>query len=390
MRKYLKSKACLLLFSLSCSLSADNDLDKILNRITKIDSESVQIKALQGLKDGLRGIKSIKEPVGWEVLYTKYSKSTDKEMKVLLREFNLIFGSKKALKESLAILMNHKNPIMERELALKSLLTQNYLPLLPELKNLLNGEMADFAIRAYANFEAPKDAEHLLKNFSKFDAAQKSNVILTLASRKSYAKILLKALKSGDLKRHNIPSYVAPGLEAMLGKEFTDVYNEGKSASGSTKEIIAKYKAMVASKDFLSADSSRGRSVYNMTCGACHNMYGTGGVIGPELTGSNRADIDYLLLNIVDPNFDVADNYKSATITSKSGQVFVGNIVEEDDSTLTLKMIGQKQIIAKSDIAKKTISETSMMPVNMLDSLTKTQALDLIKYLQTKKQVEAK
>ncbi|WP_337994463.1 hypothetical protein [Lentisphaera marina] len=59
-------------------------------------------------------------------------------------------------------------------------------------------------------------------------------------------------------------------------------------------------------------------------------MYDFGGLIGPDLTGSNRADTDYVLLNIIDPSFDVPDNYRMATIKSKSGQIFMGNIIHAE------------------------------------------------------------
>ena len=46
------------------------------------------------------------------------------------------------------------------------------------------------------------------------------------------------------------------------------------------------------------ADLGLGRQVFAKTCLACHKMYGEGGDIGPELTGSNRADLDYILAEL--------------------------------------------------------------------------------------------
>ena len=36
----------------------------------------------------------------------------------------------------------------------------------------------------------------------------------------------------------------------------------------------------------------------------CHMMYGEGGTVGPDLTGSNRINLDYLLFNVLDPAVD--------------------------------------------------------------------------------------
>ena len=48
-------------------------------------------------------------------------------------------------------------------------------------------------------------------------------------------------------------------------------------------------------------DLALGRALFNKTCVQCHILFGSGGKVGPELTGSNRTNLDYLLENILDP-----------------------------------------------------------------------------------------
>ena len=64
---------------------------------------------------------------------------------------------------------------------------------------------------------------------------------------------------------------------------------------------MAKYKA-VLSHAAAKADLSRGRLIFNRTCQQCHKMYDIGGDIGPNLTGSDRANLDYVLENVLDPS----------------------------------------------------------------------------------------
>ena len=40
-------------------------------------------------------------------------------------------------------------------------------------------------------------------------------------------------------------------------------------------------------------------------------LFDTGGKVGPDLTGSNRGDLDYLLQNIVDPNAVIPNDYRA-------------------------------------------------------------------------------
>ncbi len=131
----------------------------------------------------------------------------------------------------------------------------------------------------------------------------------------------------------------------------------------------------------------KGRVVFQTACAACHQLYGEGGVIGPDLTGSNRADIDYILQNMIDPSADVPDAYKQVTIITKGGQILVGTLAEEDDQRVVLNTVGQKATVLKSDVASRIISPMSMMPEGLLPTLQDSQVVDLVKYLQSTKQL---
>ena len=134
-------------------------------------------------------------------------------------------------------------------------------------------------------------------------------------------------------------------------------------------------------------DASKGRQVFELVCASCHTIYGRGAHIGPDLTGSNRGNIDYTLLNMIDPSADVPDAYKSITINTQDGQVLVGTLAAEDGQRIVLNTVGQKLTILKSDIKSRTVSKLSMMPEGLLPALPDSQVVDLVKYLQPKKQV---
>ena len=56
------------------------------------------------------------------------------------------------------------------------------------------------------------------------------------------------------------------------------------------------------------ADRVKGRQLFDKSCGKCHKLFGTGGAIGPELTGAQRGNLNYLLENILDPSATLADH----------------------------------------------------------------------------------
>ncbi|MCX6933381.1 MAG: hypothetical protein NTZ29_11970 [Verrucomicrobia bacterium] len=79
--------------------------------------------------------------------------------------------------------------------------------------------------------------------------------------------------------------------------------------------------------------------------------------------------------------------YKLVTINTQDGRVFAGNVVAEDDQKLTLRLVGQDAIIAKSAILSRETSPVSMMPEGLLKNLPIDDIRDLIATLKTTKQV---
>ena len=45
----------------------------------------------------------------------------------------------------------------------------------------------------------------------------------------------------------------------------------------------------------------------------CHTLFGIGGKVGPDITGSNRANLDYLLENILDPSAVIPKEYAATS-----------------------------------------------------------------------------
>jgi putative heme-binding domain-containing protein len=118
-------------------------------------------------------------------------------------------------------------------------------------------------------------------------------------------------------------------------------------------------------------------------------LYGEGGLVGPDLTGSNRANLDYILLNSIDPSYDVPDSYKTVQILTNDGRVVNGVLAEEDAVRVVLKTAEQPRVVvAKEDILTRKLSNLSMMPDGQLDNMKPQEVVDLIKYLRTTKQVE--
>jgi putative heme-binding domain-containing protein len=117
-------------------------------------------------------------------------------------------------------------------------------------------------------------------------------------------------------------------------------------------------------------------------------MGSEGGFVGPDLTAvSSRFDRRALLESMVEPSRVIAENYRSVTVTLKSGAIHDGRIVDEDAKTLTLAINpvdpDQRRRLTKADIASQRVSEVSPMPGGLLDTLTREEVLDLMAWIES-------
>ncbi len=360
----------------------------LVTALAKTENPNTRSALLNGILKGLEGQREVTPPAEWEAVSATLSQSPNDEVKSLTEQLSQVFGDEEAAQNALDTLANKDSELDDRRRSLASLLVQQHEELLPILGELLDEkELRIEAIRGYSVFESKAAPDILLERYPEFGPDARRAILETLATRESYATALFDALESKTVSAADLPAYVARSLSHLLGETFTEKYGM-KKLSKDKEAIIAQYRELATPATLADADASKGRLVFQQVCMACHKMYGEGGIIGPDITGSNRADLNYLLLNTIDPSGDIPDAYQMVMITTKSGQLLAGTVTGEDDQKVVLNMIGQQTVVAKSDIQSRETAPVSMMPEGLLQTLEKQQVLNLFKYLQTKEQVD--
>lgn len=400
----MNSRLAVIVVTLTCSSlcmtppdialpKAHADESETLNLLVQavVDAPDPTTKAalLQGVLAGLAGRRNVPAPEKWKDARDGLLKSRNDEVRDLATQLAAIFGDAKAMETALAVVRNKTLDLAQRRSALRTLLEQRSSEASDLLEELLDEkDFALDAIRGYSIVENAAAPKILLGRYAKMSDELKQAVIETLATRRLYATALVKALESKRVTNEEIPTHVARSLKDLLGKEFTDAYGEVRELAQDREKLIAKYRKLITDEAVADADVNRGRQVFQKTCGACHVMYDAGGKIGPDLTGSNRANLDYFLLNSVDPSYDVPEGYRMVQILTYDDRAVNGVLAEEDDTRIVLKTVEQPRLtIAKDDIAVRKISSKSMMPDGQLDAMKPQQILDLVKYLRTTEQV---
>jgi putative heme-binding domain-containing protein len=121
-------------------------------------------------------------------------------------------------------------------------------------------------------------------------------------------------------------------------------------------------------------------------CIVCHRFNGEGGATGPDLSQvAGRFSLKDLCEAIVEPSKVVSDQYRASLVTTESGKVYSGRIVNETQDTLTILLDPEDSTkiaeVKKSDIEEIKPSPVSLMPEGLLKSLNDAEVLDLLAYL---------
>lgn len=355
-------------------------LEQLVAGVAKKSKE--QIHLLNGMLSGLESRADLKEPSNWSATYKKLQ--TDSNLAAISDEIAQRFGSVEAAIKMMAIVNDANANVEQQQNAIKNLAVQQRKELETVLPKLLqNPKLRLDAIRAIAAYNNEDLGKLVLKEYPNYSILEKQEVIQTLASRPVYGWPLALAIKDGSMPKKDIPAYVALQLKRVVGNGFVEIWGPIDEISGDKQGQFSKYQRLLNDEAISKANPSAGELVYQRTCFACHTMHGKGGVIGPDLTGSNRTNTAYLLSNILEPNADIQDDYKTVVITTNDGRTYSGNIVSENDRNVTLRVVGQDPIsISTSKIQNREMTTKSMMPEGLLNNLTDKEVLNLVAYLK--------
>ena len=145
---------------------------------------------------------------------------------------------------------------------------------------------------------------------------------------------------------------------------------------------IAEIRGLLPEGD--KGNAARGKPIFKENCAVCHKLFGEGESIGPDLTGSERGDLDFLMTSLVDPSALVRKEYQSQTIALRDGRVLTGSGGRGERPALTLMDSNrQKTIIPRDAVEEARPSDVSLMPEGLLDKLTEPQIRDLFRYVQS-------
>ncbi len=370
--------------------AAGRQLEAIARALAGASSPAVRQVLLEGLRDGLSGLgrREVTAPANWESTEAALLAGATPRVRELTLQISQRFGDAKASAAQLATLRSAAADAAQRREILQGFARDGYAPAVPAVIALLDdAAFRKDALRAAAAFDDRKLPDEILRRYAAWPTADKAEAILTLSSRREGAEKLLAALRQKKIPKAEVSAFAARQLQRVLGPGFRDFWGPIAQLDEAKQADMAALKRRLTDPVLAAANLGKGRGVFERTCAACHTLYGSGGKIGPDLTGSNRANLDYILTEIINPSEVMQEGYHLTTITTRDGRTLAGNVAAEDEQQVTLRMVGQEQTVAKADIASREKSAISLMPEGLLKTLSNDEVRDLIAYLRTTAQV---
>ncbi len=308
------------------------------------------------------------------------------EVQRLARRLAVTFRDLEAIHRSLALAGDSAKAPAERIEAIHDLGLAHPLEALRPLEELVardtNLEIRSEACRALAAYESADVPNLILKNWKEYPPALRSEAVNLLAGRKTWARALLAAVGDKSVPRTDLTDNTILRIRAFhdepLNKQIERVWGKVRDTPA---ELNALIDQMRTSLHEGKGSIERGRTVFGTQCSKCHKFEGAGHDVGPNLDGAAR-DIEYLLVNILDPNRVIGQPYFIHILERKDGRVDSGLLAAEDDSSVTLKNENDAiKVILKKDIEQMSVQEKSLMPEGLSKNMSVQDFRDLVRYL---------
>ena len=262
------------------------------------------------------------------------------------------------------LISNAATPVPVRIAAMASLLNQQPQEAATVAVNFLAGQMTE------------SDRTAVFKVF----LSRRGSPAALAAAIKAFDGLLPKGVATIGLQQLASSGRVEPLLKATLEKVQSH-HQQRPEKSGFSAIQMEEFLTFVEK----AGSGTRGQDIYRrekMQCVKCHRIGREGGKIGPNLSTIGVASQpDYIVNSLLEPAKNVKEGYNTLVILTVDGQVATGIPVSRTESELVLRTADNKQLNIRVDNIDEESVGTSLMPVGLVDQLSRQELADLTRYL---------
>lgn len=295
-----------------------------------------------------------------------------------------------ATTEAIKLLGDAKTPEAERKQLLELLSSRTAPGVVPVVTGLLQAEKKESVridlVNALARYNDPEIGGSLLHLFPTAGPKLRAALIGAVTRRAEWARAFLELVGRGDVKRETLTPGDLFALQSLHDDQVDALVKKNwgslRTSSQAKQQMITNVRKLLAAH---LGDSEKGHALFTTRCAICHTLNGEGAKIGPELTGYERDNLDFMVPAIVDPSLAIREEYVAFTVTTKAGQALTGFLTENEPKFVTVKdLAGTQTRLAREEIASLNALPVSVMPEGLLDTMSDEEIRDLFTYLMKK------
>ena len=355
------------------------------------NDEALRGKFIAGIASAFEGAEMPKLPESLTKALNDYmAKQSGGDLTLALRS-----GNADALKSALKLLSDSKATNAARIGIAKTLAELGkqdaVMPMVTILKSNAAPSLKRGILQAATKFDDKRLPEALLLNWEgqiAGDKALREDALRVMAGRKEWAQILVSFVNDWkvpvkhftiDIVRQ-LSLHKDPDIDTAIEKHW-----RGQLLTGPTPEKKREAERIKAVLKTGLGDADKGKIQFTARCAICHQLFGEGGTIGPELTGYDRSNADFWLDNMFTPSLEIREGFGAYIVKTKSGQLLAGLMDAQDANGIVIKdMANNKTAIKQTDIEKMEASPISLMPEGLTTGMSDADLKDFFGYLMRK------
>jgi len=244
------------------------------------------------------------------------------------------------------------------------------------------------AVRAVGNLK-PKNLEPQMKKLLLSEAPNevRTEAVRILGRSDSGCGILLNLEQAGQLpsELRNVASSVTTGstsasIRSRAKRLLPPIVSKNRKPLPPIRELLAR-----------EGDAVRGKKLFNAVagpkCSSCHSLDESKKTLGPNLAQiGDKLGKEALIDSILNPSAGIAPEYYVWRLQTKTEGIVVGIIAEDTPQRVTVLTDATTDLRFKpSDIVSRKRSRLSLMPEDLLNTMTEQQMVDLVEFLGTLK-----
>jgi putative membrane-bound dehydrogenase-like protein len=244
-------------------------------------------------------------------------------------------------------------------------------------------DLAAGLVAALGRSTATEAPQALLARLGGLTPQVREAAVRTILANRDWAALLVDRLEDGSVRLGDIPIVDRTKLtehpdRRLAGRAKKILARGGGLPNADRQQVIDAVLPVVKA----GGDATRGKAVFKEHCGKCHMHSGTGGKVGPDLTGMAVHPAHELLIHILDPNRSVEGNYRAYTVSTDDGRVVTGLLAAESKTAIEIiDAEGKRVAIQRAEIDEFSPSPNSLMPVGFEKQIQPAGFADLLAFL---------